>query len=131
MEVVAMMSSQGLDAMLGMVALLGLLVMAGIAIKTYDKKRRREDEALGLQARMADALMAEPRLSGLAVTPTVRSLLWGRPPVTVEISGLVPRPELRELAIRVVMRAMSDHRTDFRIEDRIVVNPYVSATHAA
>jgi hypothetical protein len=43
------------------------------------------------------------------------------------------QPELRELAVQVVMRAMSDHHgpTDFRIEDRIVVNPYVSARHAA
>jgi hypothetical protein len=82
---------------------------------------------------MSDALLEEPRLYGLAVTPTIRLSLWGKPPVTVEISGSVPQPELRELAVQVVMRAMSDHHgpTDFRIEDRIVVNPYVSARHAA
>jgi len=131
MEVVAMISSQAFDATFGMIALLGLLVMVGIAIKTYDTRRKREDEALALQGRMSDALLGEPRLSGLPVTPTIGLSLWGRPPVTVEISGLVPRPELRELAIQVVMRAMSDHHIAFRIEDRIVVDPYASAKHAA
>ena len=121
-----MMSTQALDTTVVVVALLGLFVMTAIVIKMYDGKRRREDDALAMQARMSDALLADARLSGFPVTPTVWVSLWPKSPVTVEISGPVPRPELREVATQLVGRMMSDSGADFRIEDRIVVDPFIS-----
>jgi hypothetical protein len=126
MEVIAMMSTQALDTTAVVVALLMLFVMTAIAIKMYDGKRKREDEALAIQARMSDALLADARLSGSSVTPTVRVPLSPKSPVTVEISGPVQRPELREVAIQLVIRMMSDRGGEFRIEDRIVVDPLMS-----
>lgn len=124
-----MMSNQTLDTMIVVAVLLGLLVVTGVAIKMYDRKRKREDEALALQSAVSEALLVEPRLTGSVVTPTVHAS-GRRSPVTVEITGTVPRPEFREIAIQVVMRVMSQRRADFRIEDRTAVDPSRSR-HAA
>ena len=44
-------------------------------------------------------------------------------PLTLEISGSVPKTELREAALGVARREMARSRDDFRIEDRIEVDP--------
>src|SRR6202040_1458896 len=49
-----------------------LLVAVGVMVKLYDLRRKREDEAVALQARISDALLAEPSLSSLPLVPTVR-----------------------------------------------------------
>jgi hypothetical protein len=43
--------------------------------------------------------------------------------LVLEIKGAVPRPELREAAVDVAKREVGRSRSDFRIEDRIAVNP--------
>jgi hypothetical protein len=130
--VIAMMSTQTLDTTAVVIALLALFAMTAIAIKMYDGRRKREDEALVMQARTSDVLLAEPRLSGLSITPTVRVSRWPKSRMTVEITGPVPRPELREVAVELVIGVMSDYcGTDFRIEDRIVVDPFMSNKRAA
>ncbi len=105
--------------------MLALFVVVGLAVKLYDVKRRREDEAVGLQARISDALFCEPSLSRLPITPTVRVPLRPGSPVTVEISGPIPKAELREAVMRLVIREMAGTRPDFRLEDRTAVDPAI------
>jgi hypothetical protein len=98
-----------------------LVVLLGVAVKLYDLKRKREDEAIAAQARISDALLMDAMLAGLPLTPTAHLPLWKGSPLVVEITGRVPRPELREAAVNVARREMGRSRSDFRIEDRIAV----------
>jgi hypothetical protein len=106
-------------------AMLALVVLLGIAVKLYDLKRKREEEAVAAQARISDALLMDSALSGLPLTPTAHVPLWSGTPLTLEIRGAVPRSELREAAVDVARREMARSRPDFRIEDRIAVDPTV------
>lgn len=102
--------------------LLLLTVLLGLAVKLYDLKRKREEEAVAAQARVSDALLMDATLAGLPLTPTAHLPLWKGSPLVVEITGAVPRPELREAAVDVAMREVGRSRKDFRIEDHIAVN---------
>jgi len=110
----------------------GIVVLLAIGIigRLLDLRRRREDEALGLQSRVSDALMLEPGLSGLAVTASMHVPLWPRKPPTLEIAGRVPTPDQHELASRVAMRTLADRAAQVQIEDKVWVDP-VMREHAA
>jgi len=108
------------------VVILGLLVLIGVAVKLVDLKRKHEDEAAALQARVTDALMMDRALSGLALTPVVQVPLRRNALATVSIRGIVPAPELRESALQLVMRTMEQSGTSCRVEDHILVDPLVS-----
>jgi hypothetical protein len=103
--------------------MLSLVVLLGVAVKLYDLKRKREEEAVAAQARVSDALLMDATLAGLPLTPTAHLPLWKGSPLVVEIKGAVPRPELREAAVDVAKREMGRSRSDFLIEDHIAVNP--------
>ena len=105
--------------------MLVVVVVLGIAVKLYDLKRRREEEAVAAQARISDALLMDATLAGLPLTPTAHLPLWKGSPLVLEITGAVPRPELREVAVDVATREMARSRPDFRIDDRISVDPAV------
>lgn len=107
-----------------------LVVLLGLAVKLYDLKRKREEEAVAAQARVSDALLMDATLAGLPLTPTAHLPLWKGSPLVVEIKGAVPRPELREAAVDVAKREMGRSRSDFLIEDHIAVNP-AGVGHAA
>jgi hypothetical protein len=95
----------------------GLLIVVGIGVKMFDLKRKREAEAVQLQAQLADALLRE---GGLTITPTARIPLWAGGPVTVELSGPAPAsPEGREAALQLVEREAARIRPDVRVIDRI------------
>lgn len=117
-------------------AMMGLLVVIGIAVKLVDMKRSREDEAVAVQARISDALLMDPSLAGVPVTPTVHVPFRRSSPAVVTLTGRAPRPELHEAALRLVMREMSRGRANYRIEDQIAVDPHsavapVTSRHAA
>jgi hypothetical protein len=57
-------SGYGLFASVFVVA---LLTLTGIAVRLYGMKRKREDEAVALQARLSDALVTEPSLRRLPI----------------------------------------------------------------
>ncbi|HSL47650.1 MAG TPA: hypothetical protein VK878_01195 [Candidatus Deferrimicrobiaceae bacterium] len=103
-------------------AMLVLGVLLGLAVKIYDLKRKREEEAVAAQARVSDALLMDAALAGLPLTPTARLPLWKGSPLVLDITGVVPRTELREAALDVAKRELGRSRSDFRIEDRIAVN---------
>ncbi|HEU5321269.1 MAG TPA: hypothetical protein VFX28_10725, partial [Methylomirabilota bacterium] len=64
-------TAQNGSAGFGVFALIiGLLLIVGVLVKVYDLRRRREADAVHLQAQVSDALLRDESLLGLAVTPT-------------------------------------------------------------
>ncbi len=109
-----------LSVLLVAMALVGIVVLA---VKLFDVRRQRIEAAMLLQARLSDALMADPMLAGLPITPTAHVPVWRGSPVTVELTGRVPTLGLREAVLRLAIREVSAMRTDFRIEDHMAVAP--------
>ena len=115
----------------GAIALLLIIVAAfiivALGVKLYDLRRKRESEAVQLQAQVSDALMREQLLSGVPIMATARSSLWRRSAATIEIAGQVPSPEIRDTALRIARSEAGRIRPDVQIEDRLAVVP----SHAA
>ena len=103
--------------------ILALLVIVGVAVKLHDLRRRRESEAVQLQAQISDALMRDQLLYGVPIMATARAPFWRRSPATIEIAGQVPSPQARETALRIVRAEASRIRPDVQIEDRLAVVP--------
>ena len=101
--------------------LFGLLVLVGIGVKLYDLKRKREAEAVHLQAQVSDALLRDPTMFGLAVTPTAHVPWWSGTPARIVVSGRVPTAEARERALRIVEQEGRSLRSDVVLEDRLEV----------
>jgi hypothetical protein len=97
----------------------GLLLIVGLGVKLYDLKRKRDAEAVHLQAQISDALLREQSLFGLPITPTAHVPLWSGTPATVEVTGRVPSDEARESAMRIVRTEATRIRPDVTIEDRL------------
>lgn len=112
-------SSAGVVSMVAV--LLALFVAVGIAVKIYDAKRKREEQGVALQARLSDALLLNPTLTGVPVVASVHMPLRRSSPPRVELTGTVPTPEARETARRVVQHELDGINVDF--EDKIVVDP--------
>jgi hypothetical protein len=96
----------------------GLIVIVAIGVKLYDLNRKREADAVHLQAQLSDALLREPSLFGTPITPTVRVPMWSGTPATIEVTGEVPSDEIREAALRVIRAEASRVRSDFAVDDR-------------
>ena len=101
--------------------LAALLVIVGIGVKLYDLKRKRETEAVHLQAQVSDALLRDPALFGLAVTPTAHVPLWSGTPVRLDITGRVPAPEIRERSLRIIEQEARSIRPDVQLVDKLEV----------
>src|SRR5207244_13250389 len=93
------------------------------AMKLFHLNRNRESEAVQLQAQLSDALLREPSLAGLPLTPTVHVPMWTGTPATIDVTGQVPRPELKDLAVRLVSDEASRIRSDIKIVDRLSIVP--------
>ena len=119
----------GGTAIAAVVVVVGLLVVIGLAVKLFDLKRKRESEAVQLQAQLSDALLREPSLAGLPLTPTVHVPMWRGTPATIELTGQVPRPEAKDIALRLVRDEATRIRPDIEIVDRLSIAP--AAAHAA
>jgi hypothetical protein len=105
---------------------IGMLVLIGVGVKMYDLKRKREAEGVALQARLSDALMREPNLFALAVTPTAHVPWWSGTPVRLDVAGRVPSPEVREQVLRLVESEARQIRPDVTIVDRLHVDAALS-----
>ena len=106
-----------------MILVIAMLLIIGALVKILDLKRKREGEAVVVQAQISDAVLRDPALFSLPITPTAHVPLWKGSPVTVEVVGQVPSDDLRLAALRVVEREASHLRPDVRIESRIGVVP--------
>ena len=72
---------------------------------------------------LSDALLREPSLAGLPLTPTVHVPMWRGTPATIELMGRVPTPELKDTVLRIVRDEAARIRSDVQIEDRLSVVP--------
>ena len=98
-------------------------MVLGVLVKRLDLKRKREAAAVHVQAQVADALLREPVLFSLPVTPTAHLPLWTGTPVTVEVTGQMPGPEMRDRVLSLVRSEAARARPDVEIEDRLTVDP--------
>jgi hypothetical protein len=105
------------------IIVVGLVALLGITVKLLDLKRRREAEAVQLQAQISDALLREGALFGLPVTPTAHVPWWSGTPAIIELRGQVPSPEIKDAVLSLVHREAARVRPDFRIEDEVAVVP--------
>jgi len=103
--------------------MLGLLVLVGVGVKLYDLKRKREAEGVHLQAQVSDALLRDPGLFGLAVTPTAHVPWWSGTPAHLEVVGRVPTAETRDRVVRLVEEEARQLRSDVEIVDRLQIDP--------
>jgi hypothetical protein len=111
-------------------SLLAVLVVLGALIKMLDLKRKRDSEAVVVQARLSDAVLRDPRLFSLPITPTAHVPLWKGTPVTVEVAGQVPSEDLREAAINLVEREASQLGPEVHVESRIGIVPTMARRSA-
>ena len=102
---------------------IAMLLITVILVKMFDLKRKREAEAVHLQAQVADALLREQGLFRLAITPTAHVPLWRGSPALVELAGQVPSEAELRAVLRVAQQEASRVRPDVRIESRIGVVP--------
>ncbi len=110
--------------------LLGLLVVIGAIGKFLDLRRKRQAEGVHLQAQVSDALLRDPVLFGLPITPTAHVPTWRGSPATLEISGHVPSPEIRRTVLRIARDEAARLRPDVRVEDHLAIDVSVAARAA-
>jgi hypothetical protein len=115
---------------MAMTLVLALLVVIGAAVKLYDLRRKREAEAVHLQAQVSDALLRQEDLFGLPVAATATIPLWSGTPATLDVSGQVPAPEVHDRVLRIVREEAARIRPDVQIEDRVTVVPAMAARAA-
>jgi hypothetical protein len=111
--------------------LVGLFVIVGIAVKVYDLSRKRSDEAVRVQARIADALLLDPALVNLPVAATVHASLRRGSPMLVDVSGRVPSREIHDTVMNLVAREARSAGVEFHLEDDLVIDAAAAARHAA
>ena len=111
----------GDEEMAAAILIVGVLLVLGLLVKTLDLKRKREFEAVAVQSQIADALLREPALLGVVVTPTAHLPLWSGSPVTVDVTGQVPSEDVQHAALRVIEREALRTRPDVRIESSLHV----------
>jgi anaerobic C4-dicarboxylate transporter len=103
------------------------VIVAIVVVARYvSTKRKRLEEALILQARLSDAILREAPLRDVAVTPRARVAVWRGSPVTIEVAGEVPTPELRDTVLRLVRTELSLVRPDVPAEDHLWIVPPMS-----
>lgn len=114
------------EVMLGFVALIAVCAMIAVVVKLVDLKRKRADEAVAVEAKIAEAFLTNPALSHWSIAPTAHRGLSRHSPVTIDIHGRLPSPPLREEAMATVTREASRTGMPFLVEDHIVVDPLMA-----
>ncbi len=114
-------ASGGSSALAFLGVIIALLLIIAFLARWSTLRGRRETEAVQLEAQIADALLRERALINLGVLPKVHVPFWSGSPATVEMSGHVPSPELREAVLRVAEHEATRIRPDVRVYDRIAV----------
>jgi len=110
------------------VAALMLVVLLAIivgGVKLYDLKRKRDEDAMILDAQIADAVLVHPHLKNFPIGASIHTSIFRRSIPVVEVSGTVATDALRELAIDIVKGEMRRHGLDATVQDHIVVDPRI------
>lgn len=100
-----------------------LLLVTVLLVKMFDLRRKREMQAVHLQAQVADALLRDPVLFRLPITPTAHVPLWRGTPAVVELAGQVSSEAELRAALRLVQQEAMRVRADVRFESRIGIVP--------
>jgi len=88
-------------------------------------RRKRIEEATILQSQLFDVIAREAQLRGLTITPRARVSRWRGSPVTIEVAGEVPTPDLREAVMRIVSAEAWRLRPDAITVDHLFIVPPV------
>jgi hypothetical protein len=112
------LSDDPVTAVLG--AALAVMLILGALGRAHELRDRRAAAAIAVQGEITDALLRDPALLGLSLTPTARVRRWGSR-VTVKIAGEVPSRALRNAAIRAAERGAAELLVRVRIQSRIRV----------
>jgi hypothetical protein len=112
-------------------ALAAPALIVAVVVKALDRRRKRSEEAVQFQARIADAMLLDPALGRIAITATVTAPFQQHAPVTVEVRRQAPTPALRDAALSLVLREASVSGLPFRVEDRTTVSPPAVSRRAA
>jgi hypothetical protein len=114
-------SADGTGWIVASLLVFGLLLVIGVVVKLYDLRRKREAEAVHLQAQISDALLRDSLLFGLPVAATAHAPLWSGTPVTIEVTGEVPDAAIRDAVLRIALSEAQRIRPDVEIVDRLQV----------
>jgi hypothetical protein len=109
----------GQALLIGFAVVLVVCGLITLGVRYLEARSRREDEATRLQQVLSEPLAREPALAICSVLPVV-SVPW-RGPARVELTGWVPSPEIRDVALRTVEREAARLGQRVRIVDRIEV----------
>jgi hypothetical protein len=102
---------------LASVVVVGGLIALGV--RYLELRSRREEDATRLQVALTEPLAREPALAGSSVVPVVSLPLRGQP--RVELTGWVGSREMRDAAVRAVMREGQRLGQSVRVIDRVEV----------
>jgi hypothetical protein len=116
-------------ALVVMWAVAVLVILATLA-KAADLRRKRDLEAVVIQARVSDALLRDPRLFSLPIAATAHVPLWKGSPVTITVTGQVPSEDLRQTALRLIEREAFQVRQDLVVESRMGLAPAMARRSA-
>jgi hypothetical protein len=106
-----------------LVFLAAVLAAIVIVVRYVTTRRKRLEEALVLQARVSDVLLRVSQLRGLTITPTARVPIRRARPVTIEVAGEVPTPDLRETVLGLVRAEVSRGGSGVITEDHLFIAP--------
>ena len=110
---------------LGLALLVAIVIAVVVGARYASRRRKRIEEAVILQSQLSDVVAREPQLHGLVITPRARVSGWRKSQVTVEVSGEVPTPELRETVMRIVGTEAWQRRPDVITLDHLFIVPPV------
>jgi hypothetical protein len=108
---------------LGLALLVAIVIAVVVGARYASRRRKRIEEAVILQSQLSDVVAREPQLHGLVITPRARVSGWRKSQVTVEVSGEVPTPELRETVMRIVGAEAWQRRPDVITLDHLFIVP--------
>jgi hypothetical protein len=104
-----------------LIASVAIVLIIGVLGRVLELRDKRAAEAVAVQGEIADALLRDPALLGVSLTPTARVPLWRGAPVTVKVAGKVPSRELRTVALRAAERGAAELLVRVRIKSRIAI----------
>jgi len=113
-------------AALTIVFLVAIVAVIVVVAKYVATRRKRFGDAAVLQAQLSDVIARESQFRGLVVTPKARVSAWCGTPITIEVAGDVPTPELREAVMRIISAEASRARPDIVTEDHLFIVPRAS-----
>jgi len=108
----------------GVVFLIGvgvvLVIGAAITLGSWflERRERRDEQASGVQMRIAAELHRDPALAHIRIDPVARPPI-GDGPMTIELSGQLPSPQLRGRVLRIAEREARKANTKYQIDDRL------------